>query len=116
MTPTARTPSAVIRLDDGTHLTLYRDVKFTLHKDNSPLIGDYLIALVPGMPRAVLYFSQKEGKQNVEMVYSKLHGQFVTDLLPEESEKDIQWSLCSIDNPADVTNFTKLYDLIKNHP
>ena len=117
-----RSPSADIRLPDGTHLTLYRAVKFTLNKNNEKIVGDYLIALVPGEPRAVLYFYQREGKQVVEMVYSDLPPG-TTELwedvsLPKKDEvsEDQRFTLCSIDDSTDVKKYTTLYDAIKNHP
>jgi len=115
MTPTeSGNPSADIRLPDGTHLTLYRGEKCRRHRDNAELVGDRLVALVPGEPRAVLYFYKSDGKQKVERVESKLpHDQpIIDDRLPE----GVQWTFCSIDNPADVTRYTKMYDAIKNHP
>lgn len=114
-----RPPSADICLPDGTHLTLYRGVKCRGHKDNAELVGDWLVALVPGEPRAVLYFYQSDGKQKVEMVNSKLpHDQPIIDgRLPDGVEwESVQWTFCSIDNPAEVAKYTNMYDAIKNHP
>jgi len=111
MTP--QQPPVDLHLPNGTHLTLYKDVTITRNKNNVKVVGDYLIALVPGEPRAVLYFYQKYGKQIVEMVYDKLP----YDDKPTDPPDGAQlWTLCSIDNPADVKKYTKLYDAIKNHP
>jgi hypothetical protein len=105
-----RPPSADIRLPDGTHLTLYRSVKCT-RKDNE-LIGDWLVALVPGEQRAVLYFYESDGKQVVEMVHPKLpHDEPIID-----DRGSVQGTFCSIDNSADVAKYTSMYDAIKNHP
>jgi hypothetical protein len=114
-----RPPSADIRLPDGTQLTLYRGVKCRRHKDDAELVGDWLVALVPDEPRAVLYFYESGEKQTVEMVHSKLlHDQpIIGDRLPDGVEwESVQWTFCSIDNPAEVAKYTKLYDTIKNHP
>jgi hypothetical protein len=120
MTPTKmRPPSADNRLSDGTHLTLYRGVKCTRHKDNVELVGDWVVALVPGEPRAVLYFCESDGKQKVEMVHSKLpHDEpIIDDRLPDGVDwESVQWTFCSIDNSAEVAKYTELYDSIKNHP
>lgn len=113
-----RTPSADIRLPDGTHLTLYRDVKCKRYKDNAELIGDWLVALVPGEPRAVLYVYQSDGKQLVEMIYNKHpHDQYPDGVLPDNVKWDeLEWVFGSIDNKEDLAKYAKLYDAIRNHP
>jgi hypothetical protein len=117
-----RIPDADIVLPNGAHLTLYRDVKLTLNKDSTKLVGDYLIALVPGEPRAVLYFYQRDGKQKVEMVYTDLPKAVTEewdDVPPKKDDippENLHWTLCSIDDPTDVKRYTALYDAIRNHP
>ena len=118
MTPMKmRPPSADIRLPDGTHLTLYHGVRCIRHKNNAELVGDYLVAIVPRESRVFLYFYESDGKQIVERVDSKLpHDQPIIDgQFPDGVEwGSVQWTFCSIDNPAEVAKYTRLYDAIKN--
>ena len=103
-----RTPDAQLRLPDGTHLTLYRNVKTTRHEDNSEIVGDWLVALSPREPRAVGYFYKKDGKPVVEIIYDKhtmKYGERTDIPLPDKME----YVFCSIEDKAEEDKYLRWY-------
>lgn len=66
-----RIPDAQLRLPDGTHLNLYRNVRITRDEGKTEIIGDWLVALPPHEPRGVGFFYKKDGRQMVEIIYDK---------------------------------------------
>ena len=103
-----RIPGAQLRLPDGTHLTLFRNVKTTRHEDNSEIIGDWLVALSPREPRGVGFFYKKDGKQAVEIIYDKhtmKYGERPDIPLPEKME----YVFCRIDDKDEEEKYLKWY-------
>ena len=103
-----RISDAQLRLPDGTHLTLYRDVKTTRHEDNSEIIGDWVVALSPREPRGVGFFYKKAGQQVVEIIYDKhtlKHGERTDLPLPEKME----YVFCSIDDKEEEKKYLSWY-------
>jgi hypothetical protein len=103
-----RIPDAQLRLPDGTHLSLYRNIKTTRYEDKTEIIGDWLVALSPREPRAVGFFYKKEGQQVVEVIYDKhtmKYGERTDIPLPEKME----YVFCSIDDKAEAQKYFRWY-------
>jgi hypothetical protein len=103
-----RIPDAQLDLPDGTHLSLFRNVKTTRREKGSEIVGDWLVALSPGEPRAVGYFYKKDGKQIVEIIYDKhtmKHCERPDVPLPEKME----YVFHSIDDKADEAKYLRWY-------
>ncbi len=103
-----RIPDAQVRLPDGTHLTLYRNVKVTRDDDKTEIIGDWIVALPPRDPRGVGFFYKKDGQQIVEIIYDKhtmKYGERADIPLPEKME----YVFCNIEDKADEQKYLRWY-------
>lgn len=63
-----RPPPEELKLADGTYLALHRGVSITM-EDNEKMVGDWLIALEPGRPRAVALILHENTKPTAKMIY-----------------------------------------------
>ena len=108
MPRTERIPDAQRRFPDGTHLTLYRNVRVTRHEDKAEIIGDWLVALSPREPRGVGFFYKKDGHQVVEIIYDKhtmKYGERTDVPLPEKME----YVFCNIEDKAEEAKYLQWY-------
>ena len=103
-----RVPDAQLSLPDGTHLTLYRNVKVTRDEDKTEIIGDWIVALPPRDPRGVGFFYKKDGQQIVEIIYDKhtmKYGERTDIPLP----KKMEYVFCSMDDKAEEQRYLRWY-------
>jgi len=104
-----RIADAQLRLPDGMHLTLYRNVKITRDEGKTEIIGDWLVALPPREPRGVGFFYKKDGQQMVEIIYDKhtmKYGERTDIPLPEKME----YVFCSIDDKVEAAKYLRWYE------
>jgi hypothetical protein len=102
-------PSEERHLDDGTHLTLYRNVSGTL-QDKTRVAGDWMIALEVNHPRTVVFVSDQEGKRTVKMVYDTHTLENWGRPEPPVPEK-LDYVLYNIDDKEQEEKYLKLHEL-----
>jgi hypothetical protein len=108
---TPRIPDAQLHLPDGTHLTLFRNVKMTKDKEEKvKVVGDWIVAESPVEPRAVLYFYTQDGQQIIEMVYDKhtwKYGEH-TDVPPPEK---LEYMFSEIIDKVEQQKYLRWYEM-----
>jgi len=103
-----RIPSAEKRLPNGTHLTLYRDVKMKSETLKIEPVGDWLVVQERGQQREVLFFHKKDGEQKVEKVYDE-RSQEGEEYDPNIEAEKRSYDFCHIVESFDRENYLKWY-------
>jgi hypothetical protein len=111
---TPRIPDAQLHLPDGTHLTLFRNVRMTKDKEEKvEVVGDWMIAESPHEPRAVVYFYIDNGQQIIEMVYDKhawKYGERTDVPLPEK----LEYIFAEITDKLEQQKYLRWYEMFPN--
>jgi hypothetical protein len=112
---TPRPPDAELRLLDGTHLTLFRNVSMTKDKEQKiKVVGDWIVAESPYEPRAVVYlYTDHTGERTIEMVYDKhtwKYGEH-SDVPPPEK---LEYMYSEIIDTMEQQKYLRWYEMFPN--